>query len=84
MGNLRVRTRRDGDSYFYGGINRRVKKLFCDKKLTEDEKRRIPIICDNGGIVWIPGFGVRDDFVTDKTNSKWITVYKLVDSEFSE
>ena len=84
FGDLSVRTRRAGDSYFYGGMKRRVKKLFCDKKLTESEKRNIPIICDDNGIVWIPGFGVRDDRAIGDRKSKWITVYNLADSAAAE
>ena len=53
----------------------KVKKLFNDKKISPEERERIPIICDGKGIVWIPGFGVRDDFASNN-NPKWITVYK--------
>ncbi len=77
---LYVRTRRDGDSYFYGGMTRKVKKLFSDKKIPNDKRDLIPLICDSKGIVWIPGFGVRND--TEKSNTdkekihKWVTVYE--------
>ena len=60
-GNLYIRSKKDGDSYFYGGMNRKLKKLFNDKKISVEDRRRIPILCDSKGIVWVAGFGVRDD-----------------------
>lgn len=74
-GELYLRTRKDGDSYFYGGINRKLKKLFNDKKIPIDKRDLIPVICDSNGILWVPGFGVRDDNPSEK-NSVWITVYE--------
>lgn len=60
-GTLYMRNRREGDLYRYGKINRKVKKLFCDKKIPKEKRARIPLICDDDGIVWIPGFPPRDD-----------------------
>lgn len=60
ISNLYVREKRDGDTYRYGGINRKVKKLFCDAKLSPLERTLRPLLCDANGILWIPGFGVRD------------------------
>lgn len=60
-GNLFVRNKIAGDTYYYGGLTRKVKKLFSDKKLSEERRRTLPILCDDSGIVWIPGFGVRED-----------------------
>lgn len=57
---LYVRSRREGDAYRYGGMTRKVKKLFCDAKMTASARRLCPLLCDEKGIVWIPGFGVRD------------------------
>ncbi|MFA5561114.1 MAG: tRNA lysidine(34) synthetase TilS [Eubacteriales bacterium] len=60
-GPLYVRQRKDGDAYRYGGITRKVKTLFSDRKLSRDERDRLPLLCDDRGILWIPGFGVRED-----------------------
>ena len=60
IGTLKIRNRREGDTFTYGGMKRRVKKLLTDKKLTAAEKACLPILCDDGGIVWIPGFPLRD------------------------
>ena len=77
FGRLSVRNKRDGDSYYYGGMTRKVKKLFSDKKVPKSIRERIPIIADEKGIVWVPGFGVRDDSPKNKKN-KWITIYEKV------
>ena len=59
-GELFVRKRRDGDSYVYGGITRKLKKLFNDKSVKPRERDLVPIFCDGDGIIWVPGFKVRD------------------------
>jgi tRNA(Ile)-lysidine synthase len=74
-GELYVRTKKDGDSYYFGGMTRKLKKLFNDKKIPVSIRSKIPIICDDKGILWVPGFGVRDDGNKDG-HHKWITVYK--------
>ncbi len=60
-GDLFIRSRRDGDSYRYGGMTRSLKKLFTDAKIPRGDRRRVPIICDSSGILFVPGFGARDD-----------------------
>lgn len=77
-GSIKIRQRKDGDSYFYGGMTRKVKKLFNDKKIPADKRDQIPIFCDGNGILWIPGFGVRNDN-PDKKTKKFITIYKSID-----
>lgn len=59
-GTLKIRYRRAGDVYVYCGMTRKVKKLFSDKKLRQDERRSLPVLYDEDGIVWIPGFPPRD------------------------
>ena len=60
-GELYVRFKRDGDSYHYGGMTHKLKKVFNDLDILPSHRDRIPVICDEGGIVWVPGLGVRDD-----------------------
>ena len=74
-GRLYVRTKKDGDSYYYGGMTRKLKKLFLDKRIAEEDRKKLPVICDEKGIVWVKGFGVRDDSPVIKTD-KWITIYE--------
>lgn len=60
-GDLVVRTRRPGDRYRYKGTTHSLKKLFNAAHIPLEDRDRIPVLCDDDGIVWIPGFGVRDD-----------------------
>ncbi len=62
-GELYLRPKKDGDTIYYGGMTHKLKKLFNDRKIPLSERRRLPILCDNRGVLWVPGFGVRDDAV---------------------
>ena len=41
-------------------MTRKLKKIFNDRSISQNERSRIPIICDRAGILWVPGFPVRD------------------------
>lgn len=60
-GRLYLRPKKDGDTVFYGGMTHKLKKLFSDRKIPLSKRERIPILCDDKGVLWVPGFGVRDD-----------------------
>ena len=55
-----LRTRRDGDSYRYNGMTRRLKKVFNDLGIPPFMRDGIPVICDRDGILWVVGLPVRD------------------------
>lgn len=63
VGDLFLRPKMAGDEIFYGGMTRKLKKLFNDNKIPPSVRNLIPMLCDDRGIVWAPGFGVRDDGV---------------------
>ena len=73
---ISIRTKEDGDAYRFGGMTRRVKKLFSDKKIPLKERSKIPVFSDKKGIFWIPGFPLRDD-LKDKNGGVFISLYKL-------
>ena len=58
-GGIFVREKRDGDSYVFGGMTHKLKKLFCDRKIPTQKRELIPVFCDGDGIFWVPGFSVR-------------------------
>jgi len=62
-GGLYIRSRREGDGYFYGGMTHKLKKMFIDRKIPSEYRSRVPVLCDDSGILWVAGFGVRDDGV---------------------
>ena len=68
-GDLYLRPKKDGDTIKYGNITHKLKKLFNDRKIPPTLRPFIPVICDDKGVVCVPGFGVRDDNV-DKCDRK--------------
>lgn len=75
-GNIFVRSKRDGDTVLCGGHHRKIKKLFNEKKLPEDRRRTVPVICDDDGILWIPGICIRDGAKATKGNGKYLITYR--------
>lgn len=59
-GSLFIRPRRSGDTILVGGMHKKVKKLFCEKKIPLALRDRLPLLCDGDGIVWIPLVALRD------------------------
>lgn len=65
---LFIRTKRDGDKILCGGIHKKLKKLFCEKKLPLDMRAKLPIFYDNEGILWVPLIAKRDGERNDKSS----------------
>lgn len=59
-GGLKARQRMAGDKIVQNGMSKSVKKLLCDKKIPLDVRSKLPVICDDCGIVAIPFIGVCD------------------------
>ncbi len=60
-GSLYWRYRRAGDTVRLGGMTRKVKELLRALGLSEQARAAYPIVCDEKGPVWVPGYPVRDD-----------------------
>ena len=71
-GVLIARPRREGDVILCGGMHKKVKKLMCDAKLPLSLRARLPLLCDDAGILWIPNVIQRDGC---KGNTITITLY---------
>ena len=59
-GNLFVRTRRAGDTIKIGGMTKSVKKLLNEKRIPLEQRDTLAFLCDDSGILWIPGLAVCD------------------------
>lgn len=59
-GSLIVRTKKPGDRIFFGGMHRLVKKLIAEICPVSEERKGYPVICDDLGVLWVPGFPVRE------------------------
>ena len=68
-GALRIRARENGDAIRFGGMTRRVKTLFSARKIPPALRSSVPILADEDGIVWIPGFPPRDGMRWDGTGT---------------
>ena len=62
-GNLYIRSRQSGDTVRLSGGTKSIKKLFIDKKIPAARRDSIPILCDDAGIIGIPGISVNLDRV---------------------
>lgn len=78
-GDLVARSRCSGDRILSGGMHKSIKKLMCDKKIPIDMRSRIPIICDDKGILAVPFIAVRDgaSFKKGSEKEKNIKIYLL-------
>jgi len=81
-GKLFVRNRKNGDSLRIGGMTKSVKKLFNEAKIPVDDRDRFPLVCDDKGIVWIPGVGLCDRVRNSKTGE--IFTMELIVSTVNE
>ena len=61
IGKVYIRSRRSGDAIRLPGGTRSIKKLFIDRKIPASQREQIPILCDDAGILGIPGIAVNLD-----------------------
>ena len=73
-GRIYFRPKKDGDVIYYGGMTRKLKKLFNDRKVPPSIQKKYPVLCDYSGVLWVPGFGVRDDGIP-RENRKDLFVF---------
>lgn len=74
-GSLFIRPRRSGDTILVGGMHKKVKKLFCEKKIPLALRDRLPLLCDEDGIVWIPLVALRDGVDQGENASRFTLLY---------
>ena len=61
QGTLYLRRRQSGDAIRLAGGTKLLKKLFIDRKIPASQRSRIPVICDDLGILAVGGIGVNLD-----------------------
>ena len=71
---LFVRCRRDGDTIKFGGMTRKLKKLYNDRDIPSFLRDFIPIISDSKGIAWVPGLPVREEIGLNSSERVKITM----------
>ncbi len=66
---LRSRGETKTDRYLCGGSHKTVRDALSAHKVPRHLRKDIPLICDAGGIVWVPFCGIRDDVNPRLTNA---------------
>ena len=61
VGRVYIRSRQSGDTIRLSGGTKSIKKLFIDRKIPAAQRSSIPIVCDDAGVLGIPGIGVNLD-----------------------
>ena len=60
VGNLIARNRRANDTILCLGVHKDVRKLMSERRIPLELRSRLPVICDDEGILAIPFVAVRD------------------------
>lgn len=58
-GRVYARQRLPGDTLFLGGHTRRLKKMISEAGIPRSRRDRLPVICDDEGVLFVPGLPVR-------------------------
>jgi tRNA(Ile)-lysidine synthase len=74
QGQLTVRSRKSGDSIRLNGGTKSLKKLFIDRKIPAAQRSRIPVICDEQGILGVYGIGVNQDRMAAQLQIRFETI----------
>ena len=61
VGEIKIRSRQSGDAVRLSGGTKSLKKLFIDRKIPAVQRGRIPVLCDERGILGIYSIGVNLD-----------------------
>lgn len=77
-GELYVRSRQEGDTVKSGGMTKKLKRIFTDRHIPSHKRDLIPVICDDGGVLAVPGIVARDGaFVKKSTGEKETITIKV-------
>lgn len=61
VGKISIRPRQTGDKIRLSGGSKSLKKLFIDRKIPAAVRERIPVVCDENGILGVYSIGVNLD-----------------------
>ncbi len=65
---LKVRCRKDGDKILMSYGHKKLKDLFIDKKIEKEKRDTLPIILNNGEIIWAVGVAKSNLISKDKND----------------
>ena len=80
-GPITVRSRQSGDSIRLPGGTKSLKKLFIDRKIPAALRDRIPVLCDEAGILAVYGIGTNPRQDDHKNPAVRIKIERITDTE---
>ena len=60
-GELIARNKEDGDVIISGKMTKKIKRIFSDKNIPTQSRDKIPLICDDNGVIAIPNISQKDN-----------------------
>lgn len=75
-GKIRIRSRVSGDAIRLPGGTKSLKKLFIDRKIPASQRDRIPVLCDEQGILGVYSIGAHLDRIPEKLPAVTIRFHK--------
>ncbi len=60
-GRVFLRPIRQGDVILSGGMHKRIRKLYGERHVPQHLRAKLPLLCDDEGVIAVPGICVRDD-----------------------
>ena len=78
VGNVAVRPREAGDAITLPGGTKTLKKLFIDRKIPADQRLRIPVLCDERGVLTVYEIGA-NQVRTAKDLPAWQFRFEIVE-----
>ncbi|MBQ7338168.1 MAG: tRNA lysidine(34) synthetase TilS [Clostridia bacterium] len=72
------RLRKEGDLLLLRGMHRKVRKLQNAAGIPPALRERVPLLCDEAGVVWVPFVGARDDVSTKDKSAPRYTLHLSV------
>ncbi len=76
-GTMTVRPRMTGDTIRLPGGTKSLKKLFIDRKIPASQRSRIPVLCDEKGILAVHQIGVDTDRANTEKMPVWIHIEEI-------
>ena len=74
---LYAKNRSPGEHITDGGVNKKIKKLMCDKKVPLQDRDILPIICADGQAIYVPLCAVSDSVKSKaQADTLHIAIYK--------
>lgn len=74
-GNIVMRQRKPGDAFHpVGGVGKTLKKYFNENAVPVEQRARVPILCDEQGVVLITGYSCDERVKLDKCTKRVLVV----------